>query len=180
MNRLKSKQAGQAIPEYVLILAGIAILVAGALSVMGKQLSTGFAQFDIPKTSIVAKTPLGSTFTDISSGFIRLIKDFYNKNGRWPRSWGDFAYTDLGLNPADWTGSLDGIIYRPVGNRINIRPAPGYTFRVTDITGKVWSLPSSYNWNLVYNMQTGQWHYKDLNGAVLQIKTLEVVPPKPK
>lgn len=53
-------------------------------------------------------TPLGNTFTDISEGMIGLIQAYYDKYGRYPRSFGDYIFTDIGLNP-DSTGSASSL-----------------------------------------------------------------------
>lgn len=68
-------------------------------------------------------TSLGSTVSEISGGMLDLINDFYSTNNRYPRSWGDFAYTDLGLDPAEWKDKeFGGVIYKPNGSLLRIRP----------------------------------------------------------
>lgn len=180
MTTQRGGMAGQAAAEYVLILGGVALLLIAAFIALQTNLTTVLQLAALPAdaVAIVPMTPLGSTFSDISNGMINRIMDFYRKNNRWPRSWGDFAYTDIGLDPADWRDSHDGIIYKPVGNRVAISPANGYTFVVQDINGNKITMPSSYNWSFVYNMQTGTWHHKSFDGPRLNIATLQVIPPK--
>ena len=174
--------AGQAMVEYALVLALVSLVAMAGLSTLGLSVSQVFTDLKngISNAAVVAGSPLGATFGQISDAMIKLTQDFYQKNGRWPRSWGEFAYTDLGLKPDDWAKAYDGIIYKPGGDRVGIVPAEGYTFLVTDSNGKSMTLPSSYKWGLWYDMPTGTWRYHDQNGPVLQIKTLTVVPPKPK
>jgi len=178
---MSRKQAGQAMVEYALVLALIALVAMSGLSVLGISVSQVLTdlQNGITNAAVGAGSPLGATFSEISDAMIKLTQDFYQKNHRWPRSWGDFAYTDLGLKPDDWKAAYDGIIYKPGGNRVGIAPASGYTFLVTDINGKSMTLPSSYKWNLWYDMPTGTWRYHDQGGPILQIQTLTVVPPSP-
>lgn len=178
--RRSDMAAGQATVEYTLILGGVALLLVIAFIALQTNLASALkftAQSSAPV--IAPTTPLGSTFTEISNGMIELIMSYYRKHGRWPRSWGDFAFTDLGLNPKDWKDGYNGVIYKPVGNRVAITPADGYTFVVRDINGNQLTLPSSRNWSLVYNMQTGTWHYKNFEGPRLDISSLQVIPPKP-
>ena len=47
-------------------------------------------------------TSLGSDFEEITSAMILLVQNFYDENGRYPRSWGDYVYTDIGLDPSEW------------------------------------------------------------------------------
>lgn len=180
MIRNRVHESGQGQTEYALILAGLVIVAAIALGLMGKQIISLFDLMGQTPKAASAGSPLGSNFTDISDNMINLIMDFYRRHNRWPRSWGDYAYSDLGLNPADWTKPHDGIIYKPGGSRLAIGPAEGYTFEVTGTDGKIMRMPSSYHWNLVYNMNTGTWHHKSVDGPAIQIKTLKVIPPSPK
>lgn len=122
-----------------------------------------------------ALTSLGSTFKEITSGMIDLIKQFYEKNGRYPRTWGDYVFTDIGLDPAEWQKAYDGIIYTPGGNRIKIEPAEGYEMTVTGIDGEQKVLTSDLNWNIWYDMKTEAWYYKKIeSGSEVNIDTLVV------
>jgi Flp pilus assembly pilin Flp len=171
---------GQVMSEYALILGGVALVLIVAFVALQTNLAAALKLTAEPAAVAVAPlTPLGSTFTEISNGMINLVMDYYRKHNRWPRSWGDFAFTDLGLDPKDWQNGYNGIIYKPVGNRVTIRPAAGYTFVVRDINGNQITLPSSRNWSLVYNMQTGTWHHKNFDGPRLDISSLQVIPPNP-
>lgn len=170
--------SGQAVAEYVLILAAVAVLLIAAFTALQGGIAAALKPLTEPAAIAASLTPLGSTFTDISNNMINLIMNFYRKNNYWPRSWGDFAYTDLGLKPEDWRNGVNGIIYKPVGNRVAITPASGYTFVVNDVNGNQLTMPSSYNWSLVHNMQTGTWHHKSITGPQLNIASLQVIPPK--
>jgi len=120
-------------------------------------------------------TSLGSTFGDISDEMIGLIEDFYEKNGKYPRSWGDYRFVDIGLDPEEWSIPYSGIVYTPVGNSIKISPDEGFTFYITDITGEELKLKSSYNWNLVYSVEDGEWYFKEIaENNKIDISTLKV------
>jgi hypothetical protein len=107
---------------------------------------------------------------------ISRITDFYNQNGRYPRSWGDYRFTDIGLNPSDFTQPIDGLYYSPAGPGVNIRPAEGTTLTMQSLDGKSLTLTPNLNWNLVYDVGQMQWYYhtKDPGNAV-DIKTLKIV-----
>jgi|GEM_PF-1702780 len=107
--------------------------------------------------------------------FIKLIEDFYLENGRYPRSWYPYRYTDLGLDPDDWVDGVDGIIYKPNGNVFLIRPTKHYTFYVDDLEGNTIVLSWKLNWNLVYSMEDEIWYYHSIaSGNEIDIGTLIV------
>jgi prepilin-type N-terminal cleavage/methylation domain-containing protein len=121
-------------------------------------------------------TSLGSTFDEIIGAMIDLIKGYYDENGRYPRSWGGKAFSDIGLDQDEWENPVEGIVYSPKGKRIGITPADGYTFYVTKANGQQMELPASYNWSLWYSMSDGQWYFKNTNNRnQIDISTLSVV-----
>ena len=107
--------------------------------------------------------------------FIKLIEDFYIENGRYPRSWYPYNYTDLGLDPDDWVDGKDGIIYKPSGKVFRIRPVKHYTFYVDDLEGNTRVLSWKLNWDLVYSMEDKIWYYHRVQpGNEINIDTLIV------
>ncbi|MEA1929257.1 MAG: hypothetical protein U9N73_13705 [Candidatus Auribacterota bacterium] len=107
--------------------------------------------------------------------FIKLIEDFYEENGRYPRSWYPYNYTDLGLDPDDWVDGKDGVIYKPNGKYFRIRPEKHYTFYVDDLDGNTRELSWKLNWDLVYSMRDETWYYHDIApGNEIDIDTLIV------
>ena len=56
-----------------------------------------------------ALTSLGSSFEEISVNMIELIEKFYKENGKYPGSWGDHAYNDIGLG---WLLKAQNIDFR--------------------------------------------------------------------
>ncbi len=122
-----------------------------------------------------ALTPLGSTFAEISRGLIELVEAFYLANGHYPRSWGSFAFTDLGLDASDFDEPIGHISYRPNGWRLGIRPEDGYQFTVQSVDGLTLTLTSQLNWNLWYDFDTEAWYYHTI--AIqnqIDISTFEV------
>lgn len=124
----------------------------------------------------VPLTSLGSTFEEIAGGMIDLTKKYYSKYGSYPRSWGDYRYTDIGLDPDEWDTSYEGIIYKPTGNRIAIEPDEGFTFFVTDARGKEQKITPKNNKSLLYSMEDDKWYSKKIHkNTKIDIATLKVV-----
>ncbi len=121
-------------------------------------------------------TSLGSGFDEIISAMIALISNYYDENGKYPRSWGDYAFSDIGLDPEEWQDGVEGIVYSPVGKRIGVTPEDGYTFYVQGANGQEMELPSSRNWSLWYSMDDGNWYFRNTNSKnIIDISTLSVV-----
>ena len=107
-------------------------------------------------------TSLGSTFKEITGAMTSKIAQFYKSNGKYPRSFGDYVFTDIGLDPNEWKKSYDGIFYNPGGSRLKVTPADGYRMTMTDLKGKQQTLTSSLKWSLWYDMNTKQWYYHSI------------------
>lgn len=122
-------------------------------------------------------TPLGSTFSEISSGLIQLEADFYATHGYWSRSWKPYSFTDLGLNSADWNSPIDHIYYLAGGPKVSVRPEEGWEMTVTNITtGKTMTLTNSLNWYLIYDMTSSSWYYHTIaTGHLVDISTLKLL-----
>ncbi len=126
-------------------------------------------------------TSLGSTFSEIIDSMTALIKKYYDQNGQYPRDWGDYAYTDIGLDPDEWAKAYDGIIYSPAGDRIKVTPADGYVFYVMGLDGKEKTIKSSYNWSLWYSIEDATWYFhKVMDKNKVDISTLRVEEIKKK
>lgn len=125
---------------------------------------------------IISLSPLGDTFPEISSGMIELLQTNLNESGSYGRTWGDYKYTDIGLDPADWNNPINHIYYTPKGSNIQISPEAGYSLVVDDLYGNTKVLPYSYNWNIIYNDVDTSWYYHTIDEAnKLNIQTLEVI-----
>ena len=121
-------------------------------------------------------TSLGSTFTEITTAMISLINNFYQQKNRYPRSFDDYVFTDIGLNPAEWAQPVSGLYYSPGGNKVTIRPADGYTLTVKNLQGATLTLTPKLHWNLIYDMLTGGWYYHTITPSnAVDIKTLQVI-----
>jgi len=104
------------------------------------------------------------------------ITDFYSQNGRYPRSWGDYKFTDIGLNPADWAQPIDGLYYSPVGGTVRVRPAVGYALTMLSLDGKSMTLTPKLKWDLIYDVGKSQWYYHTTDtGNAIDINTLKTI-----
>ncbi len=120
-------------------------------------------------------SPLGSTFTEISTNIIVLMQKKHAVTGSYGRTWGDFKYTDLGLDPVIWSQPVGHIIYKPSGKDLLITPEQGYTFLVNDYNGNLRKMSSTYNWNIVYNDITENWYYHSIkDDNLIDIETLMI------
>ena len=131
--------------------------------------STGSFQVPSEATSPVAG------FSGQTSFLIQTLLDYYAKNGRWPRSWQPYNFTDLGLDPAAYAAAMDGITYTVGGSRVNARPAAGYVMTATGLNGQKFVMTSNLNWNFVFDATTGKWYYHTISPAnEVDISTLEI------
>lgn len=109
--------------------------------------------------------PVASAFTLKTDSLIQLALDYYAKNGRWPRSWAPYCYTDLGLDPADYAASLEGVFYKVGGSKVSVRPDVGYTMTMTDVNGVTRVMTNNLNWDVVYDATTGKWYFHTISPA---------------
>ncbi len=124
-----------------------------------------------------ALSSLGSTFAEISQGFIGRISRFYADKGYYPRSWGDYAFTDIGLDPDEWAGPVTNAYYRPRGSRLGVSPEAGYTFTVRDLHGSYRILTHQLQWSLWYDVVTNKWYYHSIAPEnEIAIETLRINP----
>ena len=126
-----------------------------------------------PKPTPKPLTSLGSSFGEISQGMIDAIENYYEKNGKYPRTGAKNRYTDIGLDPNEWKDAVNGIIYTPQGDKISISPGSGYTFSVTRSSGK--QLAVSGTGKIIYSATTKQWYSPSIKkGNEVNIATLQV------
>ena len=121
-------------------------------------------------------TSLGTTFSEITTAMIDLINKFYQQNNRYPRSWGDYVFTDIGLDPAEWAQPVNGLYYSPGGTRVTIQPAEGYTLNMKSTAGATLTLTPNLNWDLLYDVADKQWYYhRKASENAVDINTLQVI-----
>ncbi len=122
---------------------------------------------------IVPLSPLGSDFEEISSGMIALIISNYEDQGHYGRTWGDYRYTDIGLDPDDWNSPINHMIYKPKGETMLVTPESGYEFQVENEAGETKTVWKGYN--LIYDTESENWYYHSVNESnIVDIDTLRV------
>jgi prepilin-type N-terminal cleavage/methylation domain-containing protein len=121
-----------------------------------------------------------TVFKEMTGSMITRLQQFYDENGRYPRSWGDYAFTDVGLDPEEWKTPVDGAYYATVGNRIKVTPAQGHVFHVSGVDGEARIMKPSYNWSLWYSMEDGKWYYHSIKDEnEIDISTMVTVKDAP-
>jgi type II secretory pathway pseudopilin PulG len=135
--------------------------------------SLHYGEISAPPTP-AALTSLGSTFSEITTAMIDLINNYYQQNHHdYPHDSGSAAFTDLGLNRADWSQPVNGLLYTPAGDKVLVTLASGYTMTVKDSSGRVLTLTPISDWNLAYYVNKGAW-YNSKNDKKVDITTLQV------
>ena len=123
-----------------------------------------------------AQTDFENSFSDTASYLIEKIEDHFAETGRYGRTWDTYAYTDIGLNPDDWTAPIQHVVYSPSGANLYIRPEVGYTFNVQSVSGVTMKLPERYKWNLIYSSIQDKWYYHTISQSnEINIDTLSVM-----
>jgi len=119
-------------------------------------------------------TSLGSTPTEITTAMIDLINKYYQQNHNdYPHDSGSRAFTDLGLNPAEWAQPVNGLLYTPAGDQVRIEPAPGYSLNITDVRGRNLTITSKSNDSVFYDLKKDAW-YNSANDRKVDVSTLKV------
>ena len=131
-------QGGQAIIEYSLILVLVVIVVIALLSTVGSSLSNRFK-------SIITALQRGSTLQIISDMNARMLA-FYNAHGSWPRTWSPYNFTDIGLDPNDYSQPINGLHISPHGSEVAIGYGAGSTAQIyaKDLNGNTVHLNSGW------------------------------------
>ena len=138
-------EAGRSLIEYSLILGVVLIMFVGMASI--GPVFTGRVNTLTDQLTGAKAAPKLSPVETITADFLKRIQAFYDKNGHWPRTWGDFRFTDLGLNPADWTQPVEGILWNPHGNEIGLADQAGDNLQVyvKDLKGNLLHLYDGWN-----------------------------------
>jgi Flp pilus assembly pilin Flp len=161
---------GQGLVEYALLLALVALVVLGGLRLTGTSVSDVINQvasaFGVDTSSPVER---------ITGDFLSRIQAFYEENGRYPRSWGDYRFTDIGLDPDDWGDTVEGILWNPNGDKIGLTNQIGDDIQVyvDDLDGNQKHLYDGYN---IWCTPSGPCYYHSVAPEnEIDISTLEIV-----
>jgi hypothetical protein len=123
----------------------------------------------------VMLTQFGNTFIEVAQGFIDTIIEHYEESGSYGRTWGDYRYSDLGIDPEDWEDAFSHYVFRPSGSDLLVTPEEGFTPTVELVTGEVKTVYSHYN--IIYDVETAKWYYHSVSPEnEVDIDTLQLVP----
>jgi Flp pilus assembly pilin Flp len=163
------KNKAQGLVEYALILALVGLAVLAVMLITGTNLSDAYSQ-----AADTLKGEEAVSAQGIMDDFLARIQKFYDENGRYPRSWGDYRFTDIGLDPADWADSVEGIFWNPNGDKIGLGNKRGDDVQVyvTDMDGKRRHLYDGWN---IWCTGGGCYYHTVAPGNEVDISTLEIV-----
>lgn len=110
---------GQSKIEYALLISFVSLAAIVALTFLGPQIKSLFnAASNIdPAAQQAEDTP---TTDEIIADFQSRMLAYYQKYGRWPRTWSPYNFTDIGLNPDDWDEPINGLYFSPHGGEVGI------------------------------------------------------------
>ena len=167
-------QKGQGLLEFGLLLVLVVAVVIGSLAMLGPGIG-GQYQTILDNLGF-GESAQRVTYLTIIDDFLERINDYYDENGRWPRSWGDYAYTDIGLDPADWQDSVEGIRWGPHGADVGLGTDPGddYMIYVSDLDGNEMRLYDSWNIWCVASSSKCYYHRVEPENEI-DITTLRLV-----
>ncbi len=111
---------------------------------------------------VISLSPYGSTYDEITPEIISDIKEYYLENEHYGRTWGDYRYTDIGLDPLIWKEPILHIIYTPSGSKLYLEPEDGYGFTVYNSDGDEFYMEASFNWNIIYNDLDELWYFHSI------------------
>ena len=140
--KTSSNHPGQATVEYAIIIVLIALVVIAALTALGIALTNGLGKVT---NSMVTPTPGLSTAAIIADFNARMLA-YYNAHGSWPRTWSPYNFTDIGLNPNDWSQPVNGLYFSPHGSEVGIANHLGDNIQVyvNDLNGNTLHLYDSW------------------------------------
>jgi Flp pilus assembly pilin Flp len=118
-----SRRAGQGILEYALIIALIAVITIAILLIFGSAIAKGF------QTVVNFFQGSRSTGQIIGDMQARMLS-YYNANGRWPRTFSPYNFTDIGLKPSDYSQPINGLYFSPHGSEVGIANRAGDAIEV--------------------------------------------------
>jgi prepilin-type N-terminal cleavage/methylation domain-containing protein len=108
-------------------------------------------------------SPYGDTFEEIVPQIIADIQEHFDTTGSYGRTWGDYQYTDIGLDPDDWDGYILHIHYKPSGSNLRLDVEEGYQFVFDTISGSTVVIRSSFNWSIIYSDLDQKWYYHSID-----------------
>ena len=170
----QSGESGQALMEYSLLLGFVLLLFVG-LSTAAGQMSSRWTALATQLTGAQSK-PQPTAVEQIAGDFLQRIQAFHDKNGRWPRTWGDYRFADLGLDPAAWAVPVEGVYWNPHGSEVGLGNKAGDNIQiyVKDLKGSWLHLYDGWN---IWCRAEGCYFHTVAPGNEVDISTLTLKKP---
>ena len=156
---------GQSFAEYALLLVLIAVIVILVLGLTGRltanDLNANFISGSLAQTApgnvTVTLAPLSNQ--QILQDMYSRISNFYQLHKSWPRTWSPYNFTDVGLNPADYSQAINGLYWSPHGSNIGIanRSGDAYEVYVKKLDGTMLHLING--WSIWCDVSTSVCYY---------------------
>jgi len=106
----------------------VALLVILAVSAFGGQLGLVFDNISSGLAGESVEDEVSVSF--LIGDFYQRILSFKEENGRWPKSWGDMRFEEIGLDPKDWEEPVADILWIPHGDNIGLGNVYGDDIRL--------------------------------------------------
>jgi pilus assembly protein Flp/PilA len=100
------REAGQGMVEYALILVLVAVVIIVALALFGSRVSSTYK-------TVVDGLQGGRSTQQVIADFQTRMLNYFNLHTHWQGSYSPYNFTDLGLNPADWSQPVNGLNFSP-------------------------------------------------------------------
>ncbi len=143
---MKTTEHGQSKIEYALLISLVAVAAIVALAFFTPQISALFnTASDLSPAA--GEESDSSTTAEIIADFQARMLAYYQKYGRWPRTWSPYNFTDIGLNPDDWAAPVNGLYFSPHGDEVGIANRKGDNLQVyvDDLEGNTLKLYDGWN-----------------------------------
>ena len=155
---------GQSFAEYVLLLVLIAVIVILVLGLTGRLTASDLNVDFISGASRTTQDTITATPAPLSNQQIlqdinSRILNFYNLHNSWPRTWSPYNFTDVGLNPTDYSQAINGLYWSPHGSNIGIanRSGDAYEVYVKKLDGTMLHLVNG--WSIWCDVPTSVCYY---------------------
>lgn len=151
----------QALVDYALILALVALIILAVLTLLGSQVANSFRRV---LAGLNGQQP--ANIQTIATDFMQRTASYYQAHGYYPPTWGDGRYTALGLNPADWQTPVAGIQWNPNGDYIGLANVSGDNIQVyaRDTQGNLLHLYDG--WDIWCQSSTGRCFYHSATSGI--------------
>lgn len=172
-------ERGQALAEYALVTSLVGLVLIAGLMMFGTRIAALFDRLTERLTTYgvdVAWAPEITKIQTIQDDFRSRTLDYYDRKGRWPHARTPQNFTDLGLNPDDWTSPVEGIVWVPRGNTIRLRNIKRDNIQVyvNDMNGNTLHLYDG--WNILCPVTEDSCYYHTIDpGNKVDISTIKIV-----